>query len=78
MCWGVLTWVLFVLETDTSDRGVGAVLTQIDEAGEEHPAAFFSQKLLPQEERYATIEKECLAIHLGIEAFHVYLLKRPL
>ena len=39
-----------VLEADTSDRGVGAVLTQIDEAGEEHLVAFFSQKLLSREE----------------------------
>ena len=67
----------FVLETDASDRGVGAVLTQVDEAGEEHPVAFFSQKLLPREEKYATVEKECLAIRLGIEAFRVYLLGRP-
>ena len=29
-----------------------------------------------QEERYSTIEKECLAIKLGIHAFKVYLLGR--
>ena len=67
----------FVLETDDSDRGVGAVLTQVDEVGEEHPVPFFSRKLLPREEKCKTVEKECLAIWLGIEAFRVYLLGRP-
>ena len=36
--------------------------------------AYFSRKLLPREQKYATIEKECLAIKLGMEAFQVYLL----
>ena len=30
----------FVLETDASDRGMRAVPTQVNEAGEEHPIAF--------------------------------------
>ena len=56
----------FMLETDVSDRGVGADLTQMGTVGEERPVAFFSRKLLPLEEKYATAEKECLAIRLGI------------
>ena len=64
----------FVLQTDASDRGVGAVLSQLDASGAEHPVAYFSRKLLPREERYATVEKECLAIKLGIQAFRIYLL----
>ena len=67
----------FVLQTDASDRGVGAVLSQRDEQDAEHPVAYYSQKLLPREERYSTIEKECLAIKLGIHAFRVYLLGKP-
>ncbi len=67
----------FVLQTDASDRGVGAVLSQQDASGVEHPIAYFSRKLLPREERYATVEKECLAIKLGVHAFRVYLLGRP-
>lgn len=39
----------------------------------EHPVAYFSHKL-PREERYATIEKECLAIKLAVEVFSIYLL----
>ena len=65
-----------VLQTDASDRGVGAVLSQTDQHGEEHPIGYFSRKLLPREERYSTVEKECLAIKLGTQAFRVYLLGR--
>ena len=66
----------FVLQTDASDRGVGAVLSQRTTDGD-HPIAYFSRKLIPREERYSTVEKECLAIKLGVHAFRVYLLGRP-
>lgn len=67
----------FLLRTDASDRGVGAVLAQCDDEHCEHPIAYFSRKLLPREERYSTVEKECLAICLAVKAFRVYLLGRP-
>ena len=66
----------FVLQTDASDRGVGAVLSQLSDDGEEHPIGYYSRKLLPREERYSTVEKECLAIRLAVAAFKVYLLGR--
>ena len=62
----------FCLQTDASDRGVGAVLSQQDDNGDDKPIAYFSRKLLPREEKYSTVEKE-----LGIQAFKVYLLGRP-
>ena len=64
----------FILQTDASDRGIGAVLSQQDNDGVDHPISFYSRKLLPHEERYATVEKECLAIKAAVEAFKVYLL----
>ena len=67
----------FILQTDASDHGVGAVLSQLDVGGQDHPVAYFSKKLLPREEHYATGEKECLAIKLAVQAFRVYLLGRP-
>ena len=67
----------FVLQTDASQRGVGAVLSQTDGDGAEHPVGYFSRKLLNREEHYSTVEKECLAIKLAVEAFRVYLLGRP-
>ena len=66
----------FILQTDASDRGAGAVLSQCGPDGEEHPVAYYSRKFLPREERYSTVEKECLAIKLAVTAFRVYLLGR--
>lgn len=66
----------FVLQTDASERGIRAVLSQLDDNGTDHPVAYFSRKLLPRETRYSTIEKECLAIKLGIQAFNTYLMGR--
>ena len=66
----------FTLQVDASDVGVGAVLSQPDEEGMEHPVAYFSRKLLPREQKFSVIEKECLAIKLGIETFAVYLIGR--
>ena len=63
----------FLLQTDASDRGVGAVLSQQNGDGD-HPVAYFSKKLLPREERYSVIEKECLAVKLAVQTFRVYLL----
>lgn len=37
----------FILQTDASEVGVGAVLSQADAEGYDHPVAYFSRKLLP-------------------------------
>lgn len=41
-------------------KAMGAVLSQ-ERDGMEWPITYTSQKLSPQEQRYATIEQECLA-----------------
>ena len=58
----------FVLQTDASDVGVGAVLSQLDEEGADHPVAYYSRKLLAREQKYAAIEKECLTIKLATQS----------
>ena len=63
----------FIVQTDASEVGIGAVLTQTDENGHEHPIAFASRKLKPREQKYAVIEKECLAIVWALGFFHSYL-----
>ena len=47
----------FIQQTDASDVGLGAVLSQLDEEGADHPVAYYSRKLLAREQKYATIEK---------------------
>ncbi|KAI8496819.1 hypothetical protein Bbelb_254740 [Branchiostoma belcheri] len=66
----------FVLQTDASDRGIGAVLSQVDENGEEHPVVYTSRKLLLREQNYSVPEKECLAIKYTVEGLRYYLLGR--
>ena len=67
---------LFILQTDASERGVGVVLSQVDDCGEERPIAFYSKKLLPREQRYAVVEKECLGIVTALKHFDVHLIGR--
>jgi hypothetical protein len=61
----------FVLRTDASDRGVGAVLLQ-EEDGQTLPVAYASRKLLPREQVLSTIEKECLAVVWAVQKFQRY------
>ena len=63
----------YILQTDACESGLGAVLSQLEEDGEEHPVAFASRKLLPREKNYSVIEKECLAIVWSLQVFYVYL-----
>jgi len=62
----------FILRTDASDCGLGAVLLQYLEDSP-FPVAYASRKLLDREKRYSTIERECLAIVFGVQRFEYYL-----
>ena len=66
----------FILQTDASDVGLGAVLSQIDKSGNEHVVAYASKTLSPREKNYSTTEKEAFAIQFGTQHFRVYLLGR--
>ena len=65
----------FLLQTDASDTGLGAVLSQVQE-GEEHPIIYISRKLSPAERKYAAVEREALAIKWAVLELRYYLLGR--
>lgn len=62
----------FVLQTDASDRGVSGVLLQEFSDGR-HPIMFVSKKLLPREQNYSVIEKECYAIVWAVKRLQCFL-----
>ena len=63
---------VFILRTDASDTGLGAVLMQ-PEGDQNFPVCYASRKLLPREQKYSVIERECLALVWAIAKFHIYL-----
>ncbi len=65
----------FIVQTDASERGIGAVLLQ-GLPGERRPVALISRKLFPREVRYSTVEKECLAVKWALNSLRYYLLGR--
>ena len=63
----------FVLETDASIEGKGAVLSQPQEDGHLHHIAYASRALSPPERNYAITELETLAVVWAMSHFHSYL-----
>jgi len=67
----------FILQTDASDLGLGAVLTQKDSLGQEHVISYASRSLSNREKQYSATEKEALAVEFATARFRAYLLGRP-
>nr|GEU70217.1 PsbP domain-containing protein 3, chloroplastic isoform X1 [Tanacetum cinerariifolium] len=63
--------VEFVVETDASRIGLGAVLQQRG-----HPIAYLSKTLAPKHQSLSTYEKEFMAVVLALEKWRGYLLDR--
>jgi hypothetical protein len=61
---------------DASAVGVGAVLNLVYPDGKELPVAYASKKLSETEKHYAQIEREALALVVGVSKFHQYLYGR--
>ena len=59
----------FILETDASLRGLGAVLSQVDDQGKTHIIAYASRTLLPSERsmcNYSSAKLELLVLKWAV------------
>lgn len=63
----------FILETDASMKGLGAVLSQKSDDGRSHPIAYTSRALAAPEKNYGISALETLAVVWAIQHFHAYL-----
>jgi RNase H-like domain found in reverse transcriptase/Reverse transcriptase (RNA-dependent DNA polymerase)/Integrase zinc binding domain/Chromo (CHRromatin Organisation MOdifier) domain/gag-polyprotein putative aspartyl protease len=62
-----------VVETDASDRAIGACLNQLGDDGKLHPIAYHSRTMTPAELNYDVHDKELLAIVEAFKQWRVYL-----
>ena len=69
----------FIVRTDASTQGIGAVLLQVEEDKLEHPICCISRTLSPPEKNYSVTDLEGLAINFAIQKFRQYLIssKQP-
>lgn len=64
----------FILDTDASDTGIGAVLSQMQSDGTERVIAYASRVLTKAERRYCVTRRELLAAVTFVNHFRPYLL----
>ena len=63
----------FLLQTDWSCKGMGAILAQRDAKGHERVIAYASKTCTPAESRYSSYKGELLAVVWGVKHYHRYL-----
>lgn len=63
----------FVLQTDASNEGLGAALTQASGNGGDKIIAYASRSLSPSEKVHSVTEKECLGHRMGNRKMRSYL-----
>ena len=61
----------YIVDTDTSDYGIGGVLSQCIE-GTEHVIAYYSKSLNPAQQKYCTTRRELLAVVATLDHFKGY------
>jgi len=63
----------FILMTDGSAKGLGAVLAQKDENGRERVVAYASKSLVGAQTNYSATDLKLLAVVWAVEHFYKYL-----
>ena len=63
----------FILETDASKEGLGAVLAQRTDSNQVHPIAYASHTLLAHEQNYSISEREALGVVWAVKHFRHFL-----
>ena len=63
---------VFILDSDASNHGIGAVLSQMMD-GVEHPVSYSSRSLTKAERNYYVTRKELLAVVESVKHFRHYL-----
>ena len=63
----------YILHTDWSTHGIGAVLCQLDDHGNEYIVACISRSLNKHEQNYEPWKGELLAVVWAVKSFRVYL-----
>ena len=64
----------FIVSTDASSIAVGAVLSQKDDNGREHPIHYASRSLNSAEKNYSAFERETLGVVFALKKFRHYLI----
>ena len=62
----------YILDTDASDVGVGAVLLQVQQE-KERVIAYYSKTLAPAKRNYCVTRRELLAVVKAVKHFRSYL-----
>ncbi len=66
----------FIVDTDVSDSGIGTVLSQVDDDGQERAIAYASRVLSKAERKYCVTRRELLAVVVFLREFRPYVTGR--
>ena len=67
----------FIIYTDSSGFGLGAVLSQVQTDGKEHVISYASRSMNKTEKNYPITDQECLAVIWAVKHFQHYLGLKP-
>jgi len=63
----------FFVVTDVTQKTVAAILAQNDDLGNVNAIAYASRKLLDREQKWSSVERECLAIAFALTKWEQWL-----